>query len=99
MRSLSLAYVSQVYGQGKRKTEPLTCGVHGARWRALVGPGDDAESWALGAVGEAHLLLFLLSGLRKRSDRARERERKREKQGGGRLEGGVKTGEHQRLPR
>ena len=81
MRSLSLAYVSRVYGQGKRKTEPLTRGVHEARWRALVGPGDDAESWALGAVGEAHLLLllFLLSGLRKRSDRARERERKRER--------------------
>jgi hypothetical protein len=63
----------------------MTCGVHGARWPAPIGPSDVVGRWVLASVQSDSVILILF--VRQSPDTERERERERGNRGKGEEQG------------
>ena len=85
-------HVDRVYGGRRMGAEPLSCGAHGARWRALIGQGDVAGSLGFHRLEVRRHLPTARSTKEEteRSDRERGREGRRESESG--------EAERERLP-
>jgi len=84
--------VDRVYGGRRMGAEPLSCGAHGERWRALIGQGDVAGSLGFHRLAvHRHLpTAWSTKEETERSDRGRGREGRRESEPG--------KAERERLP-
>jgi len=76
--------VDRVYGGRRMGAEPLSCGAHGVRWRALIGQGDVAGSLGFHRLAVRRHLPTARSTKEEteRSDRERGREGRRESESG-----------------